>query len=83
MTSTTLAAGHGTTYGPIIVTIGVVFIVGAVIAVVVASYFRLQGHRADAVAMASSWAFTPASAAAESASAEETIAFDAVTSACA
>jgi hypothetical protein len=52
MTSTTLAAGHGTTYGPIIVTIGVVFIVGAVIAVVVASYFRLQGHRADAVAMA-------------------------------
>ena len=50
MTSTTLAAGHGTTYGPIIVTLGVVFIVGAVIAVVVASYFRLQGHRADAVA---------------------------------
>ena len=32
--------------------VGILFIVGAVIAVVVWSYFRLQSHRADAVAMA-------------------------------
>ena len=32
---------------------GLVFVVGAVIAVVVWSYYRLQRHRADAVAMAS------------------------------
>jgi predicted negative regulator of RcsB-dependent stress response len=32
--------------------VGIIFIIGAVIAVVVWSYFRLQSHRADAVAMA-------------------------------
>ena len=53
MTGTTLAAAHGTNYTAISITLGILFIVGAVIAVVVASYFRLQSHRADAVAMAS------------------------------
>ncbi len=52
MTGTTLAAAHGTNYTAISITLGLLFIVGAVIAVVVASYFRLQGHRSDAVAMA-------------------------------
>jgi TPP-dependent 2-oxoacid decarboxylase len=46
------ATAHGTNYTAIIITLGIVFIVGAVIATVVASYFRLQGHRSDAVAMA-------------------------------
>jgi uncharacterized membrane protein (DUF106 family) len=53
MTSMALAAARGTNYGPIAISLGIVFIVGAVIAVVVASYFRLQSHRTDAVAMAS------------------------------
>jgi uncharacterized membrane protein YciS (DUF1049 family) len=52
MTGTTLAAAHGTNYTAISITLGILFIIGLVIAVVVASYFRLQGHRADAVAMA-------------------------------
>ena len=52
MTGTTLAAAHGTNYPAIIIPLGILFIIGAVIAVVVASYFRLQSHRADAVAMA-------------------------------
>jgi L-amino acid N-acyltransferase YncA len=43
---------HGTNYTAVIISVAIIFIVGAVIAVVVASYFRLQGHRADAVAMA-------------------------------
>jgi len=54
MTGTALAAqaAHGTNYTAITITLGIIFIIGAVIAVVVASYFRLQGHRSDAVAMA-------------------------------
>ena len=52
MTGTTLAAAHGTNYTAISITLGILFIIGGVIAVVVASYFRLQSHRADAVAMA-------------------------------
>jgi uncharacterized membrane protein YciS (DUF1049 family) len=54
MTGTALAtaAAHGTNYTAISITLGILFIIGLVIAVVVASYFRLQGHRADAVAMA-------------------------------
>ena len=52
MTGTTLAAAHGTNYTAVSITLGILFIIGAVIAVVVASYFRLQSHRADAVAMA-------------------------------
>ncbi|HEX4661041.1 MAG TPA: hypothetical protein VH307_26930 [Streptosporangiaceae bacterium] len=46
------AAANGTNYTAISITLGILFIIGAVIAVVVASYFRLQSHRADAVAMA-------------------------------
>ena len=54
MTGTALAtqAAHSTNYTAITITLGIIFIIGAVIAVVVASYFRLQGHRSDAVAMA-------------------------------
>jgi uncharacterized membrane protein YciS (DUF1049 family) len=53
MTALALTATvHGTNYTAITITLGILFIVGAVIATVVASYFRLQSHRADAVAMA-------------------------------
>lgn len=45
-----LASGANTT--AITISVGIIFIIGAVIAVVVWSYFRLQSHRADAVAMA-------------------------------
>lgn len=51
MTSTPAAVAT-TNYTAITISLGVIFIVGAVIAVVVASYYRLQRHRADAVAMA-------------------------------
>ena len=34
------------------ITLGIIFIIAASIAVMVWSYFRLQSHRADAVAMA-------------------------------
>lgn len=47
----TLASG-GTSLGPIIIPIGILVVVGGVVAVIVASWFRLQAHRADAVAMA-------------------------------
>jgi hypothetical protein len=47
-----LAAGSSVNYNAIIIPVGIVLVVGAVIAVIVASYFRLQGHRADALAMA-------------------------------
>jgi hypothetical protein len=47
-----LAIGSGVNYNAIIIPIGIILVVGGVIAVIVASYFRLQGHRADAVAMA-------------------------------
>lgn len=52
MTSTPAAAAHATNYTAITITLGIIFIIG-VIAVVVASYYRLQRHRADVVAMAS------------------------------
>jgi hypothetical protein len=32
--------------------VGILLVIGGVVAVIVASYFRLQAHRADAVAMA-------------------------------
>lgn len=48
----TLAAGGGVNIPAIVIPLGILLIVGGVVAVVVASYFRLQGHRADAVAMA-------------------------------
>ena len=51
MTMQTLASG-GVNVTAIIIPLGILFIVGSVIAVIVASYFQLQGHRADAVAMA-------------------------------
>ena len=47
----TLASG-GTSLDPIIIPIGILVVVGGVVAVIVASWFRLQAHRADAVAMA-------------------------------
>ena len=52
MTAMPLATAHVTNYTAITISVGIVFVVGAVIAVVVWSYFRLQSHRADAVAMA-------------------------------
>ena len=51
MTSMPLAAS-GVNYTAITITVGIILVVGATIAVAVASYFRLQRHRADAVAMA-------------------------------
>jgi len=48
-----LAGGsNGVNISAIIIPIGILLVVGGVIAVIVASYFRMQGHRADAVAMA-------------------------------
>ena len=47
-----LAVNGSVNYNAIIIPVGIVFVVGAVVAVIVASYFRLQGHRADAVALA-------------------------------
>jgi hypothetical protein len=47
-----LAADGSVNYNAIIIPIGILVVVGGIIAVIVASYFRLQGHRADAVAMA-------------------------------
>jgi hypothetical protein len=48
-----LAGGsNGVNLSAIIIPIGILLIIGGVIAVIVSSYFRLQGHRADAVAMA-------------------------------
>lgn len=52
MTDMTLASPGPTNYTAITISVGIVFCVCAVIAVVVWSYFRLQSHRADAVAMA-------------------------------
>ncbi len=52
MSSMPLAAS-GVNYTAITIAVGIIFIVGATIAIAVASYFRLQRHRADAVAMAS------------------------------
>jgi hypothetical protein len=50
--ATVQTAGHGTNYTAITIVLGILLIVGGVIAVIVATYFRLQSHRADAVAMA-------------------------------
>lgn len=47
-----LASGGGANVTAIVIPLGILVIVGGVIAVIVASYFRLQGHRADALAMA-------------------------------
>ena len=46
------AATHSTNYTAIIISVGIPLVVLGVIAVIVRAYFRLQAHRADAVAMA-------------------------------
>ena len=52
MTGMPIAAAHATNYTAITITLGILLIIGATIAAVVRAYFRLQAHRADAVAMA-------------------------------
>ena len=52
MTGIDVLASNGTNYTAIIIAVGIPVGIGIVIAVIVASYFRLQSHRADAVAMA-------------------------------
>lgn len=47
------AASHATDYTAIVISIGIPLVVLGAIAVIVVAYFRLQSHRADAVAMAS------------------------------
>ena len=49
---TEVLAAQGTNYTAITIALGIPLVVCAAIAVVVWSYFRLQRHRADAVAMA-------------------------------
>ena len=52
MTTTTLASS-GTNLTPIAVLLAILVPICSAVAVIVWSYFRLQRHRADAVAMAS------------------------------
>jgi uncharacterized protein YqfA (UPF0365 family) len=52
MTGTPVLASGGTNFTAISITLGIIFIIAAAIAVIVWSYFRLQRHRVDAVAMA-------------------------------
>jgi uncharacterized membrane protein YciS (DUF1049 family) len=52
MTATHAIAAGGTNFTAITIVLGIIFIVGATIAVVVGSYFWLQSRRTDAVAMA-------------------------------
>jgi F0F1-type ATP synthase epsilon subunit len=52
MTGMHTLATNSVNWNPIAISVGIVAVVGAVIAVIVSSYFRLQSHRADAVAMA-------------------------------
>ena len=52
MTAMHAVATNSVNWNPIAISVGIVAVVGAVIAVIVASYFQLQSHRADAVAMA-------------------------------
>jgi hypothetical protein len=52
LASAQTAATHGTNYTAIVISIGIPLVVLATIAVIVRAYFRLQAHRADAVAMA-------------------------------
>jgi cell division protein FtsB len=47
------AASNPTNFTAITIVLGLILIVGTVVTVSVASYYRLQRHRADAVAMAS------------------------------
>jgi hypothetical protein len=52
MTGMQALASGGANVTAIAIPLGILVVVGGVIAVIVASYFRLQAHRADAVAMA-------------------------------
>jgi uncharacterized membrane protein YciS (DUF1049 family) len=52
MTATHAIAAGGTDFTAISIVLGILFIVGAVIASIVWSYFWLQSRRTDAVAMA-------------------------------
>ncbi len=52
MTGMPVLASGGTNYTAITISVGIVLIIAGSIAVIVWSYFRLQRHRADAVAMA-------------------------------
>ena len=52
MTGMPVLASGGTNFTAITISVGIVFVVAGSIAVIVWSYFRLQRHRADAVAMA-------------------------------
>ena len=52
MRAAPLLASGGVNATDITITLGVIFIIAGSIAVMVWSYFRLQRHRADAVAMA-------------------------------
>jgi hypothetical protein len=52
MTALHTVASSNLNVNAIIIPIGILAVIGGVIAVIVASYFRLQSHRADAVAMA-------------------------------
>jgi predicted negative regulator of RcsB-dependent stress response len=52
MTGAPALASGGTNATAITITLGIIFIIAAAIAMIVWSYFRLQSHRADAVAMA-------------------------------
>jgi len=45
-------ASSGVNFTAITISVVIIFVIGATIAIAVASYFRLQRHRADAVAMA-------------------------------
>jgi ABC-type uncharacterized transport system permease subunit len=52
MTALHAVASSNLNVNAIIIPIGILAVIGGVVAVIVASYFRLQSHRADAVAMA-------------------------------
>lgn len=52
MTGIHTLASTGTEITAITIPLGILLIVGGVIAVIVASYYRMQSHRADAVALA-------------------------------
>jgi predicted negative regulator of RcsB-dependent stress response len=53
MTHITTLASSGTNFTPVGVVLGIFVPICAAIAVIVWNYYRLQRHRADAVAMAS------------------------------
>ena len=52
MTGMPVAAAKATNFTAVSITLGIIFIIVGGVAVIVASYYRLQRHRADAVAMA-------------------------------